>query len=85
MKYVMSGILELGNTTFRKLDLFPSSGEGGRHLLLLCWVPLEKANFDYWTTHFNITTAIQIPEVRLCQREITGKHAIKIVIKDAQV
>jgi hypothetical protein len=24
------------NTTFRKLDLFPSSGEG-RHLL--CWVP----------------------------------------------
>jgi hypothetical protein len=26
----------LENTTFRKLDLFPSSGEG-RHLL--CWVP----------------------------------------------
>jgi hypothetical protein len=27
------------NTTFRKLDLFPSSGEG-RHLL--CWVPLKE-------------------------------------------
>jgi hypothetical protein len=28
--------LENKNTTFRQLDLFPSSGEG-RHLL--CWVP----------------------------------------------
>jgi hypothetical protein len=28
---------KLEDTTFRKLDLFPSSGEGGRHLL--CWVP----------------------------------------------
>jgi hypothetical protein len=27
----------LENTTFRKLDLFPSSGERGRHLL--SWVP----------------------------------------------
>jgi hypothetical protein len=30
-----SGILN--RETFRKLDLFPSSGEEGRHLL--CWVP----------------------------------------------
>jgi hypothetical protein len=30
-----SGILETKNTTFRKLDLFPSSGEGGH---LFCWV-----------------------------------------------
>jgi hypothetical protein len=28
-----SGILETTNATFRKLDLFPSSGEGGRHLV----------------------------------------------------
>jgi hypothetical protein len=33
-----SGILE--NTTFRKLDLFSSSGEGGRHLL--SWVPKKS-------------------------------------------
>jgi hypothetical protein len=25
------------NKVFRKLDLFPSSGEGGRHVL--CWSP----------------------------------------------
>jgi hypothetical protein len=29
-----------GNTTFRKLDLFSSSGEVGRHLL--CWVPWKE-------------------------------------------
>jgi hypothetical protein len=32
--------LEDKNTTFRKLDLFPSSGDG-RHLL--CWVPQKKS------------------------------------------
>jgi hypothetical protein len=32
-----SGILE--NTTFRKLDLFPSSGEGGWRRHLLNWAP----------------------------------------------
>jgi hypothetical protein len=34
------------NTTFRKLDLFPSSGEGGRRHS----VPLERANLNHWTT-----------------------------------
>jgi hypothetical protein len=33
----------LENTTFRKLDLFSSSGEGGRHLL--SWI-LERANLS---------------------------------------
>jgi hypothetical protein len=32
------------NTTFRKLDLFPFSGEGGKHLL--CWVPPPHQRID---------------------------------------
>jgi hypothetical protein len=35
--FPLSGILE--NTTFRKLDLFPSSGEGGGKRHLLSWAP----------------------------------------------
>jgi hypothetical protein len=30
---------KLENTTFRKLDLFPSTGEGGGEIHLLSWVP----------------------------------------------
>jgi hypothetical protein len=30
---------KLENITFQELDLFPSSGEVGRHLL--CWVPFR--------------------------------------------
>jgi hypothetical protein len=41
--------------------------------------PLERADLNHWTTHVRFTTA----ESRLCQGEITGKYAIKIVIKDA--
>jgi hypothetical protein len=33
---------KLENTKFRKLDLFSSWGEWGRHLL--SWVPYERAN-----------------------------------------
>jgi hypothetical protein len=43
-----SGVLGSRNTTFRKLDLFPLSGEVGEktpaHL-----GPLEKANLNHWT------------------------------------
>jgi hypothetical protein len=35
------------NTTFRKLDLFPSSGEGKKPILL---GPLERASLNHWTT-----------------------------------
>jgi hypothetical protein len=45
--------------------------------------PLERANLNDRTTHFRFTTGISIPETRLCRREITGKYAIKIVIKQA--
>jgi hypothetical protein len=45
----------LENTTFCKLDLFFSPGEGEDTYLL---GPLERANLNHWTTHVNITTAI---------------------------
>jgi hypothetical protein len=41
--YPSSGIL---NTTFRKLDHFPSSGEGETSTQLS---PLQRANFNHWT------------------------------------
>jgi hypothetical protein len=37
----------LENTTFQKLDLFPSSGEGRETTTLLG--PLERANLNHWT------------------------------------
>jgi hypothetical protein len=46
-----SGILE--NTTFRKLDLFPSSGEGGGEDTTQLG-PLERANLNHWTSDGNI-------------------------------
>jgi hypothetical protein len=39
---------KLDNTTFRKLDLLPSSGEGGRGTPTLLG-PLDRANFNHWT------------------------------------
>jgi hypothetical protein len=41
--FLLSGILE--NTTFRKLDLFPSSGEGGEKTPTQLG-PLERANLN---------------------------------------
>jgi hypothetical protein len=38
----------LKNTTFRKLDLFPSSGEGGEKTPTQL-SPLERANLNHWT------------------------------------
>jgi hypothetical protein len=43
--YTSSGILE--NMTFRKLDLFLSSGEGGGEDTSQLG-PLERANLNYW-------------------------------------
>jgi hypothetical protein len=37
----LSSILENRKTTFRQLDLFPSSGEEGRRRLFI-WVPMRK-------------------------------------------
>jgi hypothetical protein len=47
--------------TFQKLDLFPSSGEGGEDLL--------RANLNHWTTPVRFTQVISsstvIPKVSL--------------------
>jgi hypothetical protein len=44
------------NTAFRKLDLFPSSGEGRETPTLLG--PLERANLKHWTTHVMLLATI---------------------------
>jgi hypothetical protein len=36
--------------------------------------PLERDNLNHSSTHASITTAIYIPENRLCRREIAGKY-----------
>jgi hypothetical protein len=66
---------------FRKLDLFPSSGEGGEAPTLLD--PLERSNLNHWTTPVRFTKATYLPETRLIRKEITGKYSIKIMIEDA--
>jgi hypothetical protein len=43
-----SGNVENRNMTFRKLDLFPSSSEGGRRHILI-WAPSEKTYLSGWT------------------------------------
>jgi hypothetical protein len=55
-----SGVLK--NTTFRKLDVFPTSGEGWGTPGLLD--PLERANLDHWTTYVSLTSALCTPEIR---------------------
>jgi hypothetical protein len=42
---------QLENTTFRKLDLFPSSGDRKETPTLLG--PLERANLNHWFSHNN--------------------------------
>jgi hypothetical protein len=42
------------NTTFQKLDLFPSSGEGCDAM----FGPLEKTNLNQWIIYLSVTTAI---------------------------
>jgi hypothetical protein len=43
--FLSSGILR--NTTFRKLDLFPTLGEGWWETPSL-WGPLQRANLQLW-------------------------------------
>jgi hypothetical protein len=46
---------KLENTTFGKLDQFPSSDEWETPTLL---GPLERSTFSHWTTRIRIITAI---------------------------
>jgi hypothetical protein len=45
------------NTAFKKLDLFPSSGQG-EGLVPSQLGPLERANLNHWTTQVKNTKAI---------------------------
>jgi hypothetical protein len=56
--FLSSDILK--KTTFRKRDLFPSSGEGWKTSTMLG--PLERANIKHWT---------QIP--KRCDLQSTGR------------
>jgi hypothetical protein len=47
----------LENTTFRKLDLFPSSGVGGGKTPTQLGL-LDRANLNHWTYPVRFTTAI---------------------------
>jgi hypothetical protein len=53
-----SGILTHKNTTFRKLDLFPSSGDEGTTSALLG--PSEKTNVNHWTPPPNLRTETDV-------------------------
>jgi hypothetical protein len=46
----------LENTTFQKLDLFQSSGEGRETLTLLG--PLERASLNHWTGETGATDPV---------------------------
>jgi hypothetical protein len=63
----------LENTTFRKLDLFPSSGEGvGRHLL--CWIP-----FFFYLDYETIGTAVTPGLV--CQPRVIMKMIVESMME----
>jgi hypothetical protein len=50
----------------------------GRYLL--CWIPYKKLT----SITRDITTAKEVPDTRLSRREVTGKYAVKNMIKHAQ-
>jgi hypothetical protein len=43
----------------------------------------EKTNLNHWTVI--LATPIQTPETRIRRRELTGKYAVKIMIKHTQM
>jgi hypothetical protein len=58
------GILELENTTFRKLDLFPFSGVWGKKTRTQLG-PLERANLSNWITGpvISETSCFLVPKI----------------------
>jgi hypothetical protein len=58
----------LENTTFQKLDLFPSSGKGRETLTLLGH--LKRATINRWSNY-----VIKSCDTRLIRRKMAGKHA----------
>jgi hypothetical protein len=69
---------------FRKLDLFPSSGEGGGGKKTPTQLgPLERANLTYWTAPVRFTQLFNHLRCRIILWEITRNSAIKVVVKHA--
>jgi hypothetical protein len=66
---------KLENKPFRKVDLFPATGEEMMTHTLLG--PIERANLNYMSTRFIITKAASL-------REITRKCAVKAVMNHIQ-
>jgi hypothetical protein len=70
-----SGILETRSTVFRKLDLFPSLGEGEKTPTQ--FGPLERANLNHWTSglsrcllsHLHLRTENDSVSETLCSLE----------------
>jgi hypothetical protein len=88
---------KLENTTFRKLDLFPSSGRGARTPSQLG--PLERANLRHWTTevkndYSNINTwdqALSMGSLRInmvenqnCPTTFSGSVPYQILLKSVR-
>jgi hypothetical protein len=72
----------IDNTTFRKLDLFPSSDEW-KTPNLLC--PLKRADVNHWTTPISITTWDQAlskadNKVIIWQSVVSGNYMAVVVL-----
>jgi hypothetical protein len=59
----------LENTTFRKLDVYPSSGEERKTRTLLG--PSKRANLNDWTNHLKSSQVILRPTVSRCQAPLS--------------
>jgi hypothetical protein len=71
--------------TFRKPDLFPSSGEGWEIPTLLGLS--ERSNPKHWTTYvskLHLYARTHAPAIRICQGETTGICTIEIEITHLQ-
>jgi hypothetical protein len=60
---------KLVNTTFRKLDLFPSSGEEGDRTPL---GPLERANLNHWSSEITMARMNYFPKVGILGNKTGG-------------
>jgi hypothetical protein len=58
---------KLENLMFRKMDLFPLSGESHTRRLLC---PLGRVSLSHWAAAVSINTATQTPQTRLSRTEM---------------
>jgi hypothetical protein len=63
---------KLDNTTFRKLETFPSSGEVWKIPTLLG--PLERANFSHWKTGYYVLHYLDIISENVRGRQLAHSN-----------